>query len=88
MQPPDYDKVDVGSNGFTLAVSHSGVDMMQAAEFDLDDMDYHVYAFTDSAYLLEIWKTHLEEALDQYRENMNERLSEDEGAPREEPAED
>ncbi|KAF9572033.1 hypothetical protein EC968_010438 [Mortierella alpina] len=70
VQPPDYEKVDVGSNGFSLAVSHSGVDMMQAAEFDLDDMDYHIYAFTDSAYLLEIWKGHLDEALDQYRENM------------------
>lgn len=29
-----------------------------------------------------------EAAAGQYRENMNERLSEDEGAPREEPAED
>ncbi|CAO3569674.1 unnamed protein product [Mortierella alpina] len=70
VQPPDYDKVDVGSNGFSLAVSHSGVDMMQASEFDLEDMDYHVYAFADSAHLLENWKGHLDEALDQYRENM------------------
>ncbi|KAG0210422.1 hypothetical protein BGX28_009331 [Mortierella sp. GBA30] len=73
IQPPDYDKVDVGANGFTLDISRSGVDMAHAAEFDLTDMDYHVYAFTDSPYLLEIWKGHLEEALDQYRENLTRR---------------
>ncbi|KAG0006452.1 hypothetical protein BGZ65_007858 [Modicella reniformis] len=73
IQPPDYDKVDVSSNGFSLVVIPSGVDMSNASEFDLSDMDYNVYAFTDSAYLHDCWTANLEEALDQYRENMAKR---------------
>ncbi|KAK3808373.1 MAG: hypothetical protein J3Q66DRAFT_391922 [Benniella sp.] len=48
---PDYDKVDVSANGFSLIITSEGVDMSNASEFDLSDMDYRVNAFTDSAYL-------------------------------------
>jgi len=71
VQPPDYDKVDVGSNGFALVISPSGIDMTSATEFDLaQNMDNNIYAFTDSAHLHESWNTHLEAAMEQYRENM------------------
>ncbi|KAF8929537.1 hypothetical protein BGZ58_008871 [Dissophora ornata] len=70
VQPPDYDKVDVSSNGFSLVISPAGVDMSNATEFDLTDMDYNIYAFTDSAYLHECWTANLDEALEQYQENM------------------
>lgn len=71
--PPDYDKVDVSANGFSLTIAPEGVDMSNASEFDLSDMDYRVNTFTDSAYLHDCWTTALEEALDQYRENMAKR---------------
>lgn len=47
--------------------------MSKASEVDLSDMDYNVYAFTDSAYLHDCWNSHLEVALEQYRENMAKR---------------
>ncbi|KAF9935022.1 hypothetical protein FBU30_008515 [Linnemannia zychae] len=71
VQPPDYDKVDVGSNGFALVISPSGIDMTNASEFDLaSNMDNNIYAFTDSASLYEDWNTQLERAIGQYREKM------------------
>ncbi|KAF9114333.1 hypothetical protein BGX27_011153 [Mortierella sp. AM989] len=73
VQPPDYDKVDVSSNGFSIVISPSGVNMSNASEVDLTDMDFNLYAFTDSAYLHDCWTANLEEALEQYRENMAKR---------------
>ncbi|KAI1317067.1 hypothetical protein EDD11_009050 [Mortierella claussenii] len=73
VQPPDFDKVDVGSNGFSVVIDPKGVNMSNAHEFDLTDMDYHLYAFTDSAFLLESWTTHLQDALEQFNENMAKR---------------
>ncbi|KAF9434902.1 hypothetical protein BGZ76_007227 [Entomortierella beljakovae] len=73
VQRPDYDKVDVSSNGLSLDISPSGINMSNSAEFDLVDMDYKIHAFTDSTYLHECWTTNLEVALDQYRENMTKR---------------
>ncbi|KAF9329511.1 hypothetical protein BG006_007401 [Podila minutissima] len=72
-QQHDYDKVDVGSNGFCLAVDRQGVDMTHSKDFDMMGMDYNIYAFTDSAYLKEVWSANLEEAMDMYRENMDRR---------------
>lgn len=65
--------MDISANGFSLVISPDGVDMSNASEFDISDMDYNVYAFTDSAYQHDGWTMHLEEALDQYRENMAKR---------------
>lgn len=71
VQPPDYDKVDVGSNGFALVISPSGIDMTNASEFDLaSNMDNNIYAFTDSAHLHEIWNCQLERAMELHREGM------------------
>ncbi|KAF9357722.1 hypothetical protein BGX26_003241 [Mortierella sp. AD094] len=73
VQPPDYDKVDGSSNGFSIVISPAGVNMSNASEFDLTDMDFNLYAFTDSAYSRDCWTVNLEEALEQYRENMAKR---------------
>lgn len=73
IQQHDYDKVDVGSNGFCLAVDRQGVDMANSTDFDMTGVDYKIYAFTDSAYLKEVWNANLEEAMDTYRENMDRR---------------
>ncbi|KAF9185184.1 hypothetical protein BGZ51_002905 [Haplosporangium sp. Z 767] len=70
VQPPDYDKVDVSANGFSIVISRTGVDMTSADEFDLTDMDYSIYAFTDSSSQHEFWNGRLEEALDRYRDHM------------------
>ncbi|KAF9418000.1 hypothetical protein BGZ94_009810 [Podila epigama] len=74
VQPHDYDKVDVGSNGFCLAVDPNGVDMKNSADFDMTGMDYKIYAFTDSSYLKEVWNANLEESIDHYRENIGRRF--------------
>ncbi|KAF9917613.1 hypothetical protein BX616_000448 [Lobosporangium transversale] len=73
VQPPDYDKVDVSSNCFSLIIASDGVNMSNASEFDLTDMDYKLYAFTDSAFLYDEWIVRFEGALDQYRENIQRR---------------
>jgi hypothetical protein len=65
--------VDVSANGFSLNINPEGVNMSNASEFDLSDMDYNMYAFTDSTQQHDDWTRHLEEALDQYRENMAKR---------------
>ncbi|KAG0071522.1 hypothetical protein BGZ89_010354 [Linnemannia elongata] len=71
VQPPDYDKVDVGSNGFALVISPRGIDMTNATEEDLaSNMDNNIYAFTDSAHLHESWNLQLERAMVRYREGM------------------
>ncbi|KAK5815121.1 hypothetical protein F5H01DRAFT_380233 [Linnemannia elongata] len=71
VQPPDYDKVDVGSNGFALVISPKGIDMTNATEEDLaSNMDNNIYAFTDSAHLHESWNLQLERAMVRYREGM------------------
>ncbi|KAG0056335.1 hypothetical protein BGZ83_005454 [Gryganskiella cystojenkinii] len=79
IQPPDYDKVDVGANGFSIVLEKESVDLSSKKELfehdplEFEQLDYNVYAFTDSAYLHEIWNASLEEALEQYRENMQRR---------------
>ncbi|KAG9066114.1 hypothetical protein KI688_001333 [Linnemannia hyalina] len=71
VQPPDYDKVDVGSNGFVLVISPTGIDMSSATEEDLtSNMDNNIYAFTDSAHLHESWNLQLERAMVGYREGI------------------
>ncbi|KAF9974544.1 hypothetical protein BGZ73_002027 [Actinomortierella ambigua] len=78
VQPPDYDKVDVSANGFSMKVFPHGVDRTQCAQYvdlDMEDVDYNMYAFADSAYLHDVWKANIEEALDQYRQNMERRLA-------------
>ncbi|KAG0352645.1 hypothetical protein BGZ54_002650 [Gamsiella multidivaricata] len=70
VQPPDYDKINVGSNGFSIEISPTGIDVSNASGFDPADMDNILYAFTDSAYQHDGWTARIEEALDQYRENM------------------
>ncbi|KAG0361672.1 hypothetical protein BGZ54_009008 [Gamsiella multidivaricata] len=71
VQPPDLDKVDVGANGFSMVVDPKGVDMNTlSCRADPSELDYSLYAFTDSAHLYKIWNAHLEDALDQYQENM------------------
>ncbi|KAG0202064.1 hypothetical protein BGX33_009926 [Mortierella sp. NVP41] len=65
VQPPNYDKVDVGSNRFALVIAPSGIDMTNASEFDLaNNMDNNIYAVTDSAHLHESWNSHLEGAME------------------------
>ncbi|KAF8941959.1 hypothetical protein BGZ47_007030 [Haplosporangium gracile] len=64
VQPPDYDKVDVGSNGFALVISPTGIDMTNASEFDLaSNMDNNIYAFTDSAHLHKSWNVQLKSCI-------------------------
>ncbi|KAG0229850.1 hypothetical protein BGW42_001315 [Actinomortierella wolfii] len=78
VQPPDYDKVDVSANGFSMAVRPDGVDTSQSTHYvdlELDDLDYNIYAFADSSYLHDVWKANIEEALDQYRQNIERRLA-------------
>ncbi|CAO3571802.1 unnamed protein product [Mortierella alpina] len=75
VQPPDYEKVDVGANGLSLVVHPQGVDVRSQCNnsgsiLDVSDLDYSIYAFTDSSHLHEVWNAHLEEALDQYQANM------------------
>ncbi|KAF9357262.1 hypothetical protein BGX26_004005 [Mortierella sp. AD094] len=74
VQPPHYEKVDVGSNGFSMLIDPHGVDMRsQSNNVDPSELDYCVYAFTDSSHLHEVWNAHLDEALEQYQENMTRR---------------
>ncbi|KAF9272085.1 hypothetical protein BGZ68_002756 [Mortierella alpina] len=75
VQPPDYEKVDVGANGLSLVVHPHGIDVrsqcnISGSTVDVSDLDYSIYAFTDSSHLHEVWNAHLEEALDQYQANM------------------
>ncbi|KAK3847209.1 MAG: hypothetical protein J3R72DRAFT_432134 [Linnemannia gamsii] len=73
VQLPDYDKVDVGANGFSLLINKQGVDLASptlAQNIDRSDLDYCMYAFTDSSHFHEVWLAHLEETLEQYQENM------------------
>ena len=75
IEPPDYDKVDVGANGLSMIVDPNGVDLRGSGnnQVDASELDYSVYAFTDSSHLHEVWSAHLEEALDQYHEKMKRR---------------
>ncbi|KAF9438812.1 hypothetical protein BGZ76_004411 [Entomortierella beljakovae] len=72
VQPPDYEKVDVGSNGFSMLIDPHGVDMdsRNSSHDDPSELDYCVYAFTDSSHLYEVWNAHLDEALEQYQVNI------------------
>ncbi|KAF9958628.1 hypothetical protein BGZ65_001303 [Modicella reniformis] len=71
VQPPDYEKVDVGANGFSMVANHNGVDMKSGGgQVDPSELDYILYAFTDSTPLHDVWCAHLEEAIYQYWENM------------------
>ncbi|KAG0214896.1 hypothetical protein BGX33_001684 [Mortierella sp. NVP41] len=75
VQLPDYEKVDVGSNGFSMVVHPQGVDLkiMTSSVVDRSELDYCIYAFTDSSHFHEVWLAHLEEAIEQYQENMRRR---------------
>ncbi|KAK3804601.1 MAG: hypothetical protein J3Q66DRAFT_446266 [Benniella sp.] len=71
VQPPDYEKVDVGANGFSMVAGPDGVDMGSGGrQVDRSELDYCLYAFTDSTHLHEVWSAHLEEAMDQFQDNM------------------
>ncbi|KAG9323490.1 hypothetical protein KVV02_007815 [Mortierella alpina] len=75
VQPPDYEKVDVGANGLSLVVQPQGVDVRSQCNnsgniVDVSELDFSIYAFTDSTHLHEVWNAHLEEALDQHHANM------------------
>ncbi|KAG0043145.1 hypothetical protein BGZ83_011782, partial [Gryganskiella cystojenkinii] len=70
VQLPDYEKVDVGANALTLVVDPHGVDPRTQFQIDPEELDFCMYAFSDSAPLFEVWKAHLEESLDQYQINM------------------
>ncbi|KAG0273593.1 hypothetical protein BGZ95_010604 [Linnemannia exigua] len=73
VQLPDYDKVDVGANGLSLLIHPQGVDLTSstfAQTIDRSELDYCMYAFTDSSHFHEVWLAHLEETLEQYQENM------------------
>jgi hypothetical protein len=69
VQLPDYEKVDVGANGFSMVVSPQGVDL-KSLTIDPSELDYCIYAFTDSSHFHEVWLAHLEETIEQYQENM------------------
>ncbi|KAG9068802.1 hypothetical protein KI688_011088 [Linnemannia hyalina] len=74
VQLPDYEKVDVGANGFSMAINPFGVDFKStSSSIDPSELDYCVYAFTDSSHFHEVWLAHLEETIEQYQENMNKR---------------
>ncbi|KAF8936530.1 hypothetical protein BGZ58_004066 [Dissophora ornata] len=75
VEPPDYDKVDVGANGLSMIVDPNGVNLRSSGNSHVDalELDYSLYAFTDSPHLHEVWNAHLEEALDQYHEKMKRR---------------
>ncbi|KAF9105502.1 hypothetical protein BGX29_012078 [Mortierella sp. GBA35] len=75
VQLPDYEKVDVGSNGFSMVVHPQGVDLkvMTSSVVDRSELDYCIYAFTDSSHFHEVWLAHLEEAIERYQENMRRR---------------
>ncbi|KAI1316009.1 hypothetical protein EDD11_010534 [Mortierella claussenii] len=79
IQPPDCDKVDVGANGISFIVDPEGVDMKTLhssySHVDPSELDYSLYAFTDSTHLHEKWNAHLEKALVQYQENLARRQS-------------
>ncbi|KAF9912786.1 hypothetical protein EC991_008648 [Linnemannia zychae] len=72
VQLPDYEKVDVGANGFSILVNPQGVDI-KSQSIDRSELDYCIYAFTDSSHFHELWLAHLEETLEQYRENIKKR---------------
>ncbi|GJJ68971.1 hypothetical protein EMPS_01317 [Entomortierella parvispora] len=74
VQPPDYEKVDVGANGMSLVVDPHGMDPKTGAGVRADELDYCMYAFSDSAQSYEVWNAHLEEALGQYQFNMARRM--------------
>ncbi|KAF9928987.1 hypothetical protein FBU30_001992 [Linnemannia zychae] len=73
VQLPDYEKVDVGSNGFSMVVKSQGVDFKSNRSIESSELDYCIYAFTDSSHFHEVWLAHLEEAVEQYQENMHRR---------------
>ena len=74
VQPPDCEKVDVGANGLSLLVDPHGVGPKTGAGVCRDELDFCMYAFSDSAQSCEVWSAHLEEALDQYKFNMARRM--------------
>ncbi|KAF9334811.1 hypothetical protein BGZ91_010723 [Linnemannia elongata] len=74
VQLPDYEKVDVGANGFSMIINPLGVDLKSfSSSIDPSELDYCMYAFTDSSHFHEVWLAHLEETIEQYQENMNKR---------------
>ncbi|KAG0361012.1 hypothetical protein BG005_009353 [Podila minutissima] len=76
MHPPDPEKVDVGANGFSLAISPQGVDKSTSGEHSdvFANMDYCLYGFTDSLQMHDEWTAHLQESLEAFRAHMAQRL--------------
>ena len=74
VQLPDYEKVDVGANGFSMTINPLGVDLKSiSSSIDPSELDYCMYASTDSSHFHEVWLEHMEEAIEQCQENMNKR---------------
>lgn len=74
VHPPDLEKVDVGANGFSLAVAAQGVDITSNGEYsDIANMDYCLYSFADSLQMRDVWTTHLREALNSFQVYMAQR---------------
>ncbi|KAG0085869.1 hypothetical protein BGZ92_008642, partial [Podila epicladia] len=76
MHPPDLEKVDVGANGFSLAISPQGVDKSTSDEHSdvFANMDYCLYGFTDALHMRDEWTSHLQVSLEAYRAQMAQRL--------------
>lgn len=74
VQPPDHEKVDVGANGLSLVVDHHGVDSKTGTGVCQDELDFCMYAFSDSSQSYDVWSAHLEEALYQFQFNMTRRM--------------
>lgn len=76
MHPPDLEKVDVGANGFSLAISPKGVDMSTRGEYSdvFANMDYCLYSFADSLQMRDEWTAHLQESLEAFTTHMAQRL--------------
>ncbi|KAF9315631.1 hypothetical protein BG003_002851 [Podila horticola] len=76
VHPPDLEKVDVGANGFSLAISPKGVDMSTRGEYSdvFANMDYCLYSFADSLQMRDEWTAHLQESLEAFTTHMAQRL--------------
>ncbi|KAF8929812.1 hypothetical protein BGZ47_000871 [Haplosporangium gracile] len=74
VQLPDYERVDVGTHGFSMTINPLGVNLKSiSSSIDPSELDYCMYAFTDSSHFHEVWLARLKETLEQYRKNMAKR---------------
>ncbi|KAG0030929.1 hypothetical protein BGZ82_007195 [Podila clonocystis] len=76
VHPPDLEKVDVGANGFSLAISPQGVDMSTSGEYSdvFANMDHCLYSYTDSPQMRDEWTAHLQQSMEAFRAQMVRRL--------------